>query len=1127
MSQPKWTKEQKQAIDVRKGTLLLAAAAGSGKTAVLVQRVIDILTNPSDPVEPKQLLVVTFTNAAAAQMNQRIYDRLQELLANDPTNAYLRRQAALLSSAQISTVHSYCMNLIRGNFHLLGIQPDVRLGDQSDMNLIAADLIEESIEAFYQKDAESRQDDFAKVVKLFGSRGDDRSLAEIIRKIYNFLRSRPFYLDWMEEALAAYDTAEPIEETLWGKIILDYAKYAIRDVKAELFSTNAKEADCIWAEEMEKLLEEGCWDLLFLRCQAELANKRANGNAEALRKELGESLFCCNAATFQRDLQHLKPILSTLFALVKDFDRRFAEEKQRRHLIDFADLEHYAIQLLVEKQADGSYGKTALAKQLSDELRYVLVDEYQDTNQTQSLIFQSLSKEDNLFMVGDIKQSIYRFRQADPSIFLGKKRDFAAYDGEHFPATLFLSNNFRSRREVTESVNYVFSHIMKEATAELDYSEGERLVASAVYPESNCCVTEYHRINSASLRTDGGEAAQQEAFVVAKRIRELLDSAMLISEGGAQRPIEPKDICILLRSPKSHGEIFLQVLSQQGIPVLSEVQESYLDSIEVSSAVSLLRVIENPLQDIHLTAALMSAAFQFSPDDMAKIRVHDRSKALYLNILELAAEGSEKCQEFLNKLQDYRLRASAEPSWQLLQYVLEDSGLMAFASALERGAQRQANLRLLVEHARSCEDWGYSGISGFLRYLDKAAEKEEELSSAPETMGEDSAVRIMSIHKSKGLEFPVVFLCETSRRFNVRDLSGDIILHQDLGFACISNDPDTETAFTTVPLEALRLAYRNQMLAEEMRILYVAMTRAKEKLIITSVQKPKKDESGALPTDYEIKQSMSYAQWLEIVLRYYEREESDLGLFKIVEEHDAQPESEEEQEKKYLHTAEADPLTLLYLENVLSVPYSDPAASKIPSKLTVTEIAEGQRNMDELFSKEPSFLKEQNMTAAQRGTAMHNYLSCADHEAARKDIDKEIQRMVEQRYFTPAEGASLSRRDIRAYYNSELYARIRRSPWVRREFPFLMDMGREELREVIPEIGSHRVTVQGIADLIFEENDAIILVDYKTDHLPEEEIAAKYRPQLRMYETILTRLLDKPVKETVIYSMYHKKTLKV
>ena len=1125
MSQPKWTKEQKQAIDVRKGTLLLAAAAGSGKTAVLVQRVIDILTDPTDPVEPRQLLVVTFTNAAAAQMNQRIAEYMQQLLSEDPTNAYLRKQMALLSAAQISTVHSYCMNLIRANFHLLGIQPDVRLGDQNDMNLLSADLLEECIEDFYQKDAEENNTNFDQLVKLFRVKGDDRQLGALVKKVYSFLRSRPFYLDWLDESLAAYDNKAPLLETVWGKIILDYARASIRDIKAELLSTDSKEADRIWAEEFEQVLNNGNWDDMFRFVQSHLYEKRSNANAAAFAKELGESLFCCNEEAFHKDLQHLKPIITTLFDLVKEFDKRYAAEKQRRHLLDFADLEHFAIQLLVEKQSDGSYAKTALAKQLSEELRYVLVDEYQDTNQTQSLIFQSLSKEDNLFMVGDIKQSIYRFRQADPSIFLGKKRDYCDYDGEHFPAKLFLSNNFRSRKEVTDSINYIFSQIMKEETAEMDYSEGEHLVPSASYPESDGFTTEYHIIESTSLRTDGAEAAQQEAFVVAAHIKKLLNSGMLVTDHGEQRPLEPKDICILLRSPKSHGDIFLQALVQENISVISEVQQNFLDTIEISTILSLLRSIENPLLDIHLTAALMSAAFRFTADDMARLRIHDRQKHLYLNCLELAKAGNSKCAMVVDKLQDYRLHASAMPSWQFLQYVLDDSGLMSFASALENGSQRQANLRLLIEYAKNCEDWGYAGLAGFLRYMDRVSEREEELSSAPPALSQSSAVRIMSIHKSKGLEFPVVFLCETSRKFNTKDLTQDILLHPDQGFACISNDPSEETSFTTTPLEALRLSGRFQMQAEEMRILYVAMTRAKEKLIITSVQKsPKKTEEMGRASNFEIRQATSYAQWLDIALRDYDER---TGLFRIIKESGEGSADREEKNNAIIRTAEADESVLQYLRTICSLHYSDPAASKIPSKLTVTEISKGQRSQDDLFSKEPEFLKEHKMTAAQRGTVMHNFLSCADHSAAEENLEQEIQRMTAARYFTGTEAASLNRREIRAYYASDLYTRIKSADWVKREFSFLMDMGREELSEVIPEIGSHRITVQGIADLIFEENGAIILVDYKTDHLPEEEIVEKYRPQLTLYRSILNRLLNKDIKETLIYSMYHKKTLKI
>lgn len=1124
MSQPKWTKEQKQAIDVRKGTLLLAAAAGSGKTAVLVQRVIDILTDPSDPVEPRQLLVVTFTNAAAAQMNQRISQRLQSLLAAEPTNAYYRRQMAQLSAAQISTVHSYCMNLIRGNFHLLGIQPDVRLGDESDMKLLAADLMEDCIEDFYYKDAEQKKDDFAQLVKLLGSKGDDRGLADILKKIYNFLRSRPFYLDWLDEALAAYDSEAPVEKTVWGKLILDYAYSSACDVAAHLERNGGSEKDMEWTSGLLSALETGKWDELFAFVQETLALKATDVMVKTLHQELSKKLVCCSEEVFHKDLRHLKPRISTLFEVVKEFDRRFHEEKTRRRIMDFSDLEHLAIQLLVEKHADGSIGKTALAEQLSDELRYVLVDEYQDTNQTQSLIFQSLSREDNLFMVGDIKQSIYRFRQADPSIFLGKKRDFADFDGETFPATLFLSNNFRSRKEVTDSVNAVFRHIMKEGTAEMDYSEGEQLVPSATYPENGDWITEYHILEPQG-RADGSDAATEEAFYVAEKIKELLHSGMLVSEDGQQRPIEAKDICILLRSPKSHGELFMQALAQADISVVSETQQNYLDTIEISTAISLLRAIENPMLDIHLTAALMSVAYRFNADDMARIRIHDRSKRLYLNCLALAEAGEPKCRAFIESLQNLRLRASAEPTWQLLQSLIEDSGLMAFASALEQGQQRQANLRLLVEHARKCEEWGYEGIGGFLRYLDRLRQREEELASAPAVQAESSSVRIMSIHKSKGLEFPVVFLCEGSHGFNTRDLSNSVILHPELGFACISNDPGEEVSYTTLPLEALRLASKAQMQAEEMRILYVAMTRAKEKLIITSVQKKVKDTAAEGPaSDFEIRQADNYAEWLNLALRSMNEQERDSFRIINVDKKEATP---QEEAPAFVRHAEPDPMTLRYLQMIANIPYSDPAAQLIPSKLTVTEIAKGQRNVDELFSKEPGFLKETKITAAQRGTVMHNFLSCADHENGQLDLEGEIERMVKARYFTDAEARSLDRSAIRDYYQSELFARIRSADWVKREFPFLMDMGREELGDVIPEIGSHRVTVQGIADLIFEENGVIILVDYKTDRLPEEEIVMKYRPQLELYRHILSRLLDKPVQETVIYSMYHKKILNV
>ena len=827
------------------------------------------------------------------------------------------------------------------------------------------------------------------------------------------------------------------------------------------------------------------------------------------------------------------------------------QEKRERRLLDFSDLEHFAVQLLV-KEEKGKREKTALAKELSEQFAFVLVDEYQDTNATQDMIFQSVSRPDNLFMVGDVKQSIYRFRQAMPEIFIEKRNTFHDYDGQHYPARIVLSHNFRSRKEVTESINFLFQAVMSREVGEIDYDGTEALTAAAVYPEKEDAITEVHLLQNASE-----ELSDQlvEASYVAKQIKRMLDEGFTVTESGALRPVRPKDICILLRSMKNRAEIYSDELSKQGIEVWTDAKNGFLESVEISTALSILRAVDNPLIDIHLTAAMMSPVYGFTPDDMAVLRLRDRSRHLYLNCQEIAAgenlseqekSRQQLCQKFLDSFAQLRVIASASPAHQLIQQLIERTGLWDLVLAMKYGEVRKANLRLLIQYAQEYEAGGQKGIAGFLRFVDKMISRGEDWSCASSVTDRSDAVRIMSVHHSKGLEFPVVFLCDTSKRFNTQDLRSNMLLHSQLGFACCARDFVTRKQYPTVPMEALKLELQRSMLSEEMRILYVALTRAKEKLIITSVQNDlEKKLSGYVNaltergtvSPYVARSASSYADWILMSLVFhpdFTRLCIDLGCMPedvitlpacrfrpvLAEIHDQQ----EEQAGEQLTFSEEPQQPLVeQIRALCSDSYPDRQAREIVTKLSVSQVVhQGDGGFSEVpFSKEPAFLKEEGaLSGAQRGTALHTFMSCADHAHAQQDLEGEIERMTHEHYLTVQEAQSLDRRAISRYYQSDLFLRSQRSHNLRREFAFQMELGREDLETVIPNIGEHLVTVQGIADMIFEEDGAWVLADFKTDRVDADTLCDRYRRQLALYAKMIAGSTGMPVREKVIYSFY-------
>lgn len=1182
-----WTPQQQQAITARDGTVLVSAAAGSGKTAVLVQRVVDILTDREHPVEANRILVVTFSNAAAQEMRSRIEKRLLEMIADDPSDTYLVRQRALLSASHISTVHSFCLDLVRANFHQLDISPDFRLGSENEIKLLEEDIAQETIELNY----ENNDGRFSELVELVSSGRDDRKLLDVLRKLYAFVRSHPFYKEWLEEKLLMYDDSISVGDTVWGEVIrnyavdaVDYAQKQLRralemiegDSAMEKAYLSCFESDLHAFEEVRNVLQTGKWDdicrkvltisfgkLGTLRGYEDDEKKEIvqslRKTAKEIAEELQEKLFCVDEEGFLQDIRFLRPKIETLFSLVLDYDRRLMQAKKEKNLLDFSDLEHFAVKLLIDCE-NGERKKTSLAKELAESFSFVLVDEYQDTNATQDMIFESVSRSDNLFMVGDVKQSIYRFRQAMPEIFIEKCNTFSPYDGKNYPAKIVLSHNFRSRQQVAGAINYLFHMMMSRDVGEIDYDEQEELFAAAQFPEKDDCDTEVCFVENASEDLSDQRA---EAHYVSCRIKKLLEEGFTVTDNATLRPIKPGDICILLRSMKNRAELYANALARQGIDVWTDTRTGFLSSTEISTTLSILRAVDNPLMDICLTAAMMSPVYGFTSDDMAVVRMKDRSSHLYLNCRkiaqgeELSAEEEKRqplCRKLIDSFKELRRISSASPAHRLIQRLLEVTGLWDIVLAMKNGEIRQANLRLLIQYAQEYEAGGQKGISGFLRFVDRMQERGEDWSCAGSVTDSEDAVRIMSIHRSKGLEFPVVFLCDTAKKFNTQDLNSNMLLHSQLGFACCARDLQIRKQYPTVPMQALKLELTRSQLSEEMRILYVALTRAKEKLILTGVQNKLDTKlasymmaltpQGKL-SPYVVRTAASFSDWLLMSLVFHP------DFFDFCREHGCVPEGvarpafcrfvpkvckiESEGEEAYGEDLQfsfaVQEEELSKIKNLCTDLYPDKDAREIVTKLSVSQVIERTGQQEAAFSREPAFLSGRNrqeLTSAQRGTAMHTYLSCADHRHGQKNPEEEISRLLEQGYLTKAQAKSLDRKAIACYYQSELFARVSKSANVRREFPFQALLDKTELLQVLPNIGEHLVTVQGIADLIFEEEGELVLVDFKTDFVKDADILRqRYQKQLRLYAKMIEQLTHIKVKEKIIYSLCLGKELTI
>lgn len=1176
MSSTPWTDPQRNAIYARGGTLLVSAAAGSGKTAVLVERVVQLICDADNPVDVNRLLVVTFSNAAANEMKQRVGLRLSQEIAKDPNNNYLQKQQALLGSASISTVHAFCLDLIRQNFQNLSISPDFMLLDETELDLLKNECVAETLEYFYASPEQGEL--FTELVELLSSGRDDQRLKDTIFKIYDFARSHPFYEEWLDKKLAMYNETLAPKDTPWGQSILQHAtealsyskeqmEYALelidRDEKLikgyqPMFLQDVRQLDALLED-----CKQGQWNAVVEQSRNfvfdRLGSVRGDcpdkdtvrGIRDKVKKMIGDlssRYFNATEQEFQLDIVDLKPKITLLFDVVKAFGNKLDEEKRIRKKLDFSDLEHLTIELLRDKNGEIS----PQAKEISSQFDYILVDEYQDTNEVQDLIFTSISRnENNLFMVGDVKQSIYSFRMAMPEIFLEKKQEYSAFDGADFPATIILDTNFRSRKEVTDSVNFIFSHSMSPEIGEISYDKSETLKPGAAYLEQEGVEPEFLLYNAENYEGEL-DYTQLEAVEIAKKIRSMLHEGYQVQErvGGQLtfRPARPSDFCILLRTHRNKAKHYIDALQQAGVPAWAESSGGFLQAREVAAVVSLLRVLDNPLLDIELAAVMLSPLFHFTSDELAEIRLlgkGQRGSSLYL-CLQLAGEqGNDKASAMLELLSHFRRFAVSHSADRLLMEIYSKTDFLELVRVMPMGQSRHANLLLLIEYAAHYHEMGYKGLGGFVSLLERVEDRGGDLEPANILGDSANVVRVMSIHRSKGLEFPIVIMADAAKEFNLTDLRDITLLHSEFGFACVRRDPETLAQYRTVPMGAVQLEMQKTLLSEEMRVLYVALTRAREKLIISSTIRrnfQRTLENLAEPltktgtiSPFRINSARSYSDWILLAL-FHHPSAGELREIVGVEDLAITPDDTQwritvqeadgilpvEDLPAVERSAQPDPAVVAFLEEKAAYVYPHLAQTKLPTKLAISEVATGESAAAYHFTRRPRFLSETGLTPAERGTALHTFMQFANYQQARDNVEREIQRMEQQEFLSALEAQSLSRERISHFFHSALADRIFDSDAVHRELRFMAEFGKRELSQLYPDLDEEsKIVLQGVADCVFIENGNAIIVDYKTDRLATlEELSQRYYQQLALYREILADSLECPVTETILYSFH-------
>ena len=1171
------TPQQLGAVEDRGGSLLVSAAAGSGKTKVLVERVFAYLREEHCHID--DFLIITFTRAAAAELRSKLAAELARRVAAEPENGHLRQQMFRVYQADIKTVDGFCASLLREHVHLLepvdgrSLTPDFRILDESECTLLKERALEQALEHFYQR-IEQGDEGCRLLAETLGFGRDDRGLALLVPEVHAKLQSHPYPEKWLAQAAEGWrELPQRLADSVYGRTIMDdtvrRALYwagrlerAARDMEGcqpvfDAYADRFLEA-AAQLREYETAAQKG-WDemsrvdVTFRKLGA--VRGEENGDSKAAAKAVWDK---CKAAVkklsapYQTaeselldDLRAIAPAMEALLELTADFDRRFQAEKVRRNAMDFSDQEHYAVRLLAGE--DGT--PTELGEQVSHRYREIMVDEYQDTNEVQNCIFRAVSRQgENIFAVGDVKQSIYRFRLAEPGIFLEKYRTYLdaedAAPGQ--PRRRVLSRNFRSRREVLDAANFVFAAIMSREMGELDYTEEQYLhFGAAYYPDAPERETEFHYLSVEDTPEQRFDRAEAEARFTARRIRQLLDGGFPVRGGdGELRPVEPEDIVILMRSPSARLAVFTAALEREGIPCDGGESEDFFSAMEIAVVLSLLEIVDNPRQDVPLIAVLRSPLVGMSADRLAEIRALQPEGDYYE---ALCRDEGEDAQAFLSLLRELRHASREMAADKLLWYCYDRCRVEAIFGAMADGAQRQARLTALYDYVRRLVQSGRTGLFDCVSHLRRLLENGD--APAITAARASGGVRIMSVHKSKGLEFPVVVLADLNRSFNRQDLDRPVLVHPQLGVGAERVETERRIRYDTVSKSALALTLEREAKAEELRILYVAMTRAQEKLImvcsrknpekhlrelaaLTELPVPPEAVSGAnCPGDWLLLTLLNTFQASELHgfagVRPSELTEAPAGvtvhLHRIggEETEGAASPAEEDTGESPDTTPDTASLGFVYGHRAATVTPSKVTATQLKGRAIDEEIAEGTLpRRRESAPERPRFLQEKRgLTGAERGTAMHLVMQFLPLDTAAEPwaVAEVIDGLRRRRLLTPEQAAALDVPALVRFLASPLAERIRNAPRLWREYRFalLTDAGIYD-----GDAAGEEMLLQGVADCVFETESGLAVVDFKTDRVQTAEVqqrAEVYRAQLDAYAGALSRILERPVTERILY----------
>lgn len=1181
MGSVKFTKAQSDAINVNSGSILVSAGAGSGKTAVLTQRVIEKLTNKENYIPADSLLISTFTKSASAEMKQRIEEKLEELISDNPTDEFLKSQQLLLSNAQISTIHSLCQNIIKENYHKLNLASGYRVADEKEIKILKDKVIDEILEENYTKG----EIDFIELANMFSSKNDS-AFKKMFDDVYKFIVSYPYPLEMLEELTSPYIDVKPVKETKWyNNIIYTLNRYRVSlEIKVNDLYNFVKDNEVeISQSAMENIqselddfygfilkLKNDDIDLLqikdnfpknkiYRKKKNEIENKLFDKKKDiyTFLKEV-DKVLDFNLNDYEIDMEYLSSKVKTIKRIVEEIYTAIQQEKKEISIIDYNDMEHFAVELLVEIK-DGKYKKTDLAKSLSEQYNEIMVDECQDLNLAQNIIFWSLSKSSdevsvdmdtdellsdskNLFMVGDVKQSIYRFRGAKPKLFVKRKDVYDEYNEENHTedslAKITLKDNFRSRKEVIDSVNAIFENIMSRIVGDIDYNEDEKLVSSGTFKDTNGDnKTEVHLIQNVY----GDDNTQLEASYVANLIQKMVDEGFEIDDKGTVRKCTYKDFCILLRTAQGKVDIYSEKLKEIGIDSYVAKTQGYLERYEVVVMLDLLRVIDNPLIDTSLLSVMMSPIFAFTDTEIATIRIKNKKQPLYLNLLDEQKQGNIKVAKMLAKLEYLREQSITKQTDKLIQIIFDKTDFLLMMSVMPNGEQRKANLRLLVTLAQEYEAFGSYGLSGFIRYVDKATQTNHDFESANTISEKADVVKIVTIHNSKGLEYPICILADTNKEFNASDAKGDYILDETLGLGLKTIMSEHHKKYNNITSKSASLSISKDSISEEMRILYVAMTRAREKLIITSSFKKssKKSIDEVLGMNLIPEICNKYIEWIMIAGKNSTQllKELDLDIigddtnfpvtYKLIQDFTINQENGYEETEKFLVKPSEEEFKKI--SDKFTFEYKRKEVTKIPAKVTVTQIAKSKQEKQIFSLPKMKIEKEESLTGAQKGDILHKFMQYVDFEKAKENLVAELNRLQNEEYLTKKEIENINEKNVIKFLNSELMQRMLSSEKLHREYQFIYQIDAKEVNEEISEeFSKEKVLIQGIADLIIEETDGIVIVDYKTDYVNnEQDFIDRYAKQLEIYKEAMNQYFEKPVKECIIYSLHMGKEIKL